>query len=305
MLYDKPATTIAEQANLLVERGMACENADLVERWLRTVGYYRLSAYWLAFEKRPTAGKTRSKAFVEGTTFESVTKLYMFDRRLRLMVLEGIERIEISLRSRWTNRLALAHGPHAHMTEANFRPWDEYRRLFYGLTEDVARSRETFIAHYRLRYDSPPFPPLWAVSETMSFGQLSKWVQATADGSIRSALASDLGLPTSEALIGTLQSLAFVRNVAAHQGRLWDRRIVKRLPRIKRIETYFVYQHGNPTVVADTIYNSLAMIAHLLRHQADDTTYPARMKELVATTTGWQQRAMGFPKNWSERPIWN
>lgn len=82
----------------------------LMRRWLETVGYYRLSAYWLPFELPAAQDQTRTKKFQSDAMFETIVDIYVFDRKLRLLVMEGIERIEIALRSRWTNRLALAHG---------------------------------------------------------------------------------------------------------------------------------------------------------------------------------------------------
>lgn len=79
-------------------------------KWLETVRYYRLSTYWLPFERPPENGNVRSKVFESGATLSAVTDLYVFDRRLRVLVLEAIERVEVHVRSRWTYHMAHAHG---------------------------------------------------------------------------------------------------------------------------------------------------------------------------------------------------
>lgn len=123
MLYDKPPNSVDEQVSLLKGRGLVCADEALVRRcWLVTVGYYRLSAYWLPYELPPPAGQTRSKAFAPDTSFESIVDIYTFDRQLRLLVMEAIERIEIALRASWTHRLSLASGPHAHTDPSLFAP---------------------------------------------------------------------------------------------------------------------------------------------------------------------------------------
>jgi abortive infection bacteriophage resistance protein len=114
MHFNKLPTTIDDQITLLIERGMQGDQS-LMRRWLETVGYYRLSAYWLPFEVPPTDGQTRSKQFANDLQFDTIVDIYVFDRKLRLLIMEAIERIEIALRARWTNRLALAHGSHAHL----------------------------------------------------------------------------------------------------------------------------------------------------------------------------------------------
>ena len=82
--FTKPAMTIAQQMGHLAAQGMAIPDAAAAEYWLRHVSYYRLSAYWLPFEKpkgQPGPG------FVNGTSFDAVIALYEFDRRLRLLLM--------------------------------------------------------------------------------------------------------------------------------------------------------------------------------------------------------------------------
>lgn len=110
MFCDKPATTIDEQIALMTERSVVGDQL-LMRRWLETVGYYRLSAYRLPLELPAGARQTWTKIFQPGTLFDSIVDIYVFDRKLRLLVMEGIERIEVALRSRWTNRLTLAMAP--------------------------------------------------------------------------------------------------------------------------------------------------------------------------------------------------
>ena len=105
-----------------------------------------------------------------------------------------------------------------------------------GGNQHVDKSEETFILYYKGKYTDPYSPPLWSATELMTLGELSKWFQATKDNKIKSQVGRDLGLPTKEIVEGTLQVLALTRNICAHHGRLWNRRTVKRLPKIKRFK---------------------------------------------------------------------
>lgn len=130
MKFDKQPTSIDEQISLLRSRGMTWENEAYARRWLETVGYYRLSAYWLPSEQPAIDDQTRSKLFKPKTSFEEITEIYRFDRRLRLLVMEAIECIEVSVRSRWTNRLALMNGSHAHMDASLFSSgWEQTKQF--------------------------------------------------------------------------------------------------------------------------------------------------------------------------------
>lgn len=305
--YDKPATSVDQQMELLLARGMSCQDLDIMRAFLSTVGYYRLSAYWLPLEVLPTAGQTRSKRFRPGVTFEQVIDIYIFDRKLRLAMMEGIERIEIAVRSRWTNRMTLAHGPHVHMNAAHFRCPIRYAERLVKLDRNVGNSNEVMIEHYRKTYERPELPPLWSVTETMTIGDLSKWLTETRDSSLQSAVARDLGLPARELLLGSLEVFSLIRNICAHHGRLWNRRLVKRLPFVKRLRDDLVLadEAGDGQMqLANLIYNPMVVLLHLLHHQNTDTGFPRRLRELVETVGDHERALMGFPLDWRTRPAW-
>lgn len=307
MRYSKPATSVAAQERLLARRGLKCSTPGLLELWLKTVGYYRLSAYWLPFESPANQSQTRSKKFVPGTQFEDVVRLYIFDRHLRLLVTEAIERIEIALRARWTNRLSLAVGSHGFMDASNFVDGYRHTNQYNRLVTRVRDSRETFIEHYHQKYTDPYIPPIWSVTETLTFGELSHWIVMTKDNSIRSAVAIDIGLPNKATLDGCLHVLSYIRNICAHHGRLWNRKTVKRLPAIKRFKQDLVYETGPKSrgQLTNRTYNVLVLLMRLMKHQSADTTFPRRCYELVSTLSRSERQAMGFPADWRNRPIWH
>lgn len=305
--YDKAATTVDQQMDLLLGRGMTCCDPAMMRAFLTSVGYYRLSAYWLPLERPPAEGQTRSKQFPPGVTFEQVVAIYVFDRKLRLALMEGIERIEIAVRSRWTNRMTLAHGPHAHMNAAHFKCPIRYAERLVKLNRDVGNSNEVMIEHYRTTYEHPELPPLWSATETMTIGDLSKWLAETKDPSLQSAVARDLGLPARELLIGSLEVFSLIRNICAHHGRLWNRRLVKRLQFVKRFQADLVVEAEGGTgraQLSNLIYNPMVMLLHLLHHQNTDTGFPKRLMELVETVGDHERALMGFPADWRTRPAW-
>lgn len=71
--FTKTPSSIEQQLQLLIQRGMDVGDHDTAKKWLETVGYYRLSAYWLPFEKPPENGNARSKVFESGATLSAVT----------------------------------------------------------------------------------------------------------------------------------------------------------------------------------------------------------------------------------------
>jgi len=302
--FNKPSTTYAEQLDKLTARGMTIADTALAERWLKTVGYYRLGAYWLTFEKPPAQGQTRSKRFVDGTTFEQVINLYTFDRELRLLVTEAIERTEIALRASWTYQLGNAHGPHAYLDPNKFEFDLDYHQQVNRISSQVRRSSETFVKHYRRTYYPPTMPPLWIVTELMTFGEISKWVEKTRENFIKLNVARDMGFPNMETLTGTIASLSYVRNICAHHGRLWNRRLVKRPPYLRLLSASLQGTRRNPNEIDNTIFNILTILVYLLRKQSPDTSFAERVIRLADTQPDYIRQGMGIPDDWKSRPIW-
>ncbi len=94
MKYAKPPLTLEQQAELLLSRGMRGDRATMIDR-LAVVNYYRLSGYWHPFRN------SGDDTFRPNTTFTNVWQRYAFDRRLRLLVIDAIERIEVAVRRDW------------------------------------------------------------------------------------------------------------------------------------------------------------------------------------------------------------
>lgn len=306
MRFEKQPTNIDQQYQLLIDRGMAIGDEEIAKKWLATVGYYRLSAYWLPFERPASDGKVRSKVFREETNFDAVTSLYIFDRRLRIIILEAIERVEVHVRSRWTYHMAHKHGAHAHLNHELFSGGLNHAEQLVRLARSVDKSEETFVVYYKDKYKVPYSPPLWSATELMSLGELSKWVQATKDNQLKSQIGHELGFPTKEILEGVLQVLSYVRNICAHHGRLWNRHTVKRLPKIKRFKDDLVLVEGEKGVQENEnkIYNIIVVLLHLMDRQKTDSSLRERLKNLLEERSEEERALMGFPDDWRIRPTW-
>lgn len=158
--FVKPGTNYTEQLDRLVSRGMIVGDYKAATHWLRTVGYYRLGVYWLPFEKPPQPGQTRSKTFKARTSFEDIIDLYIFDRKLRLIVTEAIERNEIALRAGWTYQMSNRHGSHAYLNPELFSWGLGYAERIAAIEDRVRNSSEMFVQHYLKKYKQPYLPPL-------------------------------------------------------------------------------------------------------------------------------------------------
>jgi len=265
---------------------------------LAHINYYRLRAYWLPFEQ--PAGADGEHAFQPGTRFATVLEDYAFDQRLKLLLLDAIERVEISLRTRWAHELAMRHGSHAYLVRHLFADHQRYEKCLTQLKDEVARSHETFIRYYRETYSEPQLPPIWAVCEVLTLGQLSQWFDNLKRRSDRRAIAQAFGVDES-VLRAFAHHLAVVRNLCAHHSRVWNRKFTIRmkLPRHPAdMANWFNAAEDRK------VYNTLLMLALLLNRATPGSTWKQRLLELLATMPEGTTEAMGFPESWREFEVW-
>lgn len=83
-VFNKPPLTYEKQVELLLSRGLIVTDRKRAERYLANISYYRLSAYMLPYKKKENG--IIIDAFKEGTTWDDIYDLYVFDRKLRLLV---------------------------------------------------------------------------------------------------------------------------------------------------------------------------------------------------------------------------
>ncbi|PSJ06533.1 Abi family protein [Cyanobium usitatum] len=304
--YSKPPLNIPDQLKQLRDRGLLVGSDDLALNALELIGYYRLSAYWLFFEEPPALGETRSHRFKPGSSFEQVIELYDRDRLIRLLVIDAIERIEIAARSAWVQELSIKHGPHSYLEQQLFRPDFNHEKQIKQLRDQLQQSNETFVIHYQQTYSEPELPPIWAMTELISLGTLRVWIAATELDS-KTKVARSLGMPTAQVLNGVLHSLNLLRNISAHHGRLWNRLIVKRLPKIKKLQHLLVLDDVDEEGVqpSKNLYNYLVVMAIIVRKVAPLSTWPSRMAKVISPMPSEQQAAMGCPVGWQEQQIWS
>ncbi len=155
MQYAKPALTYEQQADQLLARGMTADRDQLIDR-LRQVSYFRLSGYWHPFRKfDPAALGQRLDEFAPGTDFAVVWERYVFDRRLRLLMLDAIERVEIAVRSQLAYHHSHEFGLFAYATDANALPGargGDRSTFLQNLQTEVNRSKDTFVKHFKHKY---------------------------------------------------------------------------------------------------------------------------------------------------------
>mgnify|MGYP000005842302 FL=1 len=300
MKFSKPAKNIEEQIELLSSRGMSFTNKDSAAHYLSHINYYRLEAYWLPFEISRDPHQ-----FVDNTQFDTVLNHYLFDREFRLLLLDAIERIEVSFRTQWAYHMSHSFGPHGYFENSKGLRKNERRLLndISDLKEHVKRSDEVFIQHYNENYDEQ-LPPAWVSCEVMSLGLLSRFYANLRAYKVRQQISATYKFDEGF-LEGFLEHLTYVRNVCAHHSRLWNRHLTKKMPLPKGKpaglkDNIYVDEHNK---TEHKIYNTLVVIQHLMDVICPDSMWVNNIAELIKKYDIDYKR-MGFPENWQNLPIW-
>lgn len=297
--YTKKPLTFEQQLAQLEGRGMAVRDRNEALRTLRRISYYRLSAYWLPF-------KNTDDSFVRGASFEQAVALYDFDRRLRLLVLDGIERVEVALRTEVTYHLAHKYGSYSHCDPAHFRPrqvlpsgkvgWD-HAAWYADVEKEIARAKERFVEHFKAKYDGFPKIPIWMASELMSLGSLSQLFKGLNVGD-QDAIAQTVKVHRRVAA-SWFHTFTFIRNVCAHHGRLWNRELSIRpeIPKEGRMEWV--------AVQPKRVYAVLCMVRHATANDHGEA-WVNRVRDLLRETDPYPDRrgGMGVPHDWAQSEFW-
>ncbi|MBC6438521.1 MAG: Abi family protein [Rhodobacteraceae bacterium] len=298
MKFEKPALSIPDQIELLKRRGMAIEDEASAQHYLKFISYYRLRAYWLPFEVN--AAVEGDHAFHAGTTFRDVLALYIFDRELRLLVLDAIERVEVAFRAQWTHHMAMCHGAHGYLEPGHYADTERHKKAVKDMKEEFKRSRDRFARHYRDKYTPPELPPVWMAPEVMSFGMLSKFYSDLKHRADRQAIARPFGLD-EKVLTSAAHHISHVRNICAHHGRLWNKRLTMTMTVPKSPARLLVAMRG---ANERYLHNTLVMLDHMLTIIAPDNEWKKRVLDLLDRYPQAVPSSMGFPDDWCKRAAW-
>lgn len=315
MSYEKPWLSYQAQLELLIKRGMDITDNSRALNYLERIGYYRLSGYWNAFRIR-NSDKTFSDDFRVGTTFQDALKLYIFDKRLRLIALDALERIEIALRVDLAHTLGKS-SQFAYMIPECFDksfsvkidPETGTTRHHAWITRHaamVSRSKEDCIRFNREKYGYPI--AIWVVSEIWDFGTMSTLYGGMLQKD-QDEIARKYGLRNGRTFASWLKSLNEIRNVSAHHARLWNRNVVNSPGFPAKNELEWFENFRNPEN-RPRPFLGFCILKHFMDFINPNSRWGERFKELVnkqfpdLTHIGINQRSIGAYDGWESWELW-
>lgn len=212
-----------------------------------------------------------------------------------------ISKIEVSLRVRLVEAL-LIHGDALILHDSSiFKDKKKYWQNISTIASEIARSNDIFIKHNFDKHDGEI--PVWAVVEVLSFGTLSKIIKnlKTGKGSSYSILATNyqytsqkgnLVKPPQKMFASWVQSISVLRNVCAHNSRIYNRTI-HTTPEILDIDKV------TPLPVHNGLYQILLAMKYLGLSDNEWTLFLDELNNILQSNNDViNLSAMNIPKDW-------
>ena len=295
----KPPKTFPEQLQLLKERGMLFRSESNALDQLERISYYRLKGYWWDMQNDRVV-----HTFSADTFFEDVIDRYNFDRQLRLILFDAIERIEIALRTQMIYQLSISYGPIWYQNEGLFIDLDKYHEHIENLFREFNYSQEVFIKDHRRRYSNED-PEAWKILEIASMGTLSK-LYKNLDHQLpeKSKIARNLGLNLHSELSSWLESITYVRNIIAHHSRIWSRTMVKRPVDSLNNPRGPWFNNSLMEVQKKKPFLIISTMVYLCNHILPGNGTKHKIHSLFDAYPNIPFYKLGFLNKWERTPVW-
>ena len=224
-MIDKQFKNLDEQIDILKHKGLIINNEKYAKQVLLRENYFFLNGYRHLFLK-----SEENKQFKQGTTFEELYSLFLFDRSFRNVLFKYLLVIENNLKSIISYQLSKKYGYREkdYLKDKNFTQIPERQAQLNDLLKKMKRqirvngSQHSATLHYVSNYG---YIPLWILVKVLSFGIVSEMYSILKVEDQKEI--SKIYEVESETLLVYLPILANYRNLCAHEDILYENRTQK------------------------------------------------------------------------------
>jgi abortive infection bacteriophage resistance protein len=239
----------------------------------------------------------------------------VFDKKLRLLIMDIIERSEIALRVQITLQLGKA-GSHAHRDPNALHPncavrmnpttaetgHQKWLRLH---DEAFARSREEFAKHFKTKYGGEN-PPIWIAAELWDFGAMS-FLYSGMKKVDQAEVAKTFGVTSFDVMASWLHCINVARNICAHHSRFWNKPNAARPAWPTAADCPDLGHIESDTKAKARVYGLACICAYLLRTINPNSSWSNRFKAVIAefpASSIANLKSAGFPNDWHKANLW-
>jgi abortive infection bacteriophage resistance protein len=168
------------------------------------------------------------------------------------------------------------------------------------IQREQTKTKEDFIVHFRKKY-SDPYPPVWMVAEIIPLGVLCNLYGNLNNKALLKKVSHQFGLPLP-VFSSWILLLANLRNLCGHHARLWNKEVPMSSHELKNPLYPWI---NSKAINMKRIYFRICIIKYLLFSVSPNSRFGEKLKALLAKFPTIDVRAMGFPSNWQNEPLWH
>ncbi len=303
---NKEFKNLDEQVEILKYKGLIVNDEKYAKEVLLRENYFFLNGYRHLFLKSAT-----EKTFKQGTTFEEVYSLFLFDRSFRNIIFKNLLIIENNIKSIISYQLSKKYGykEHDYLRPKNFTQDPTKSRQVNDLIKKMKRQvringkQHSATMHYISNYG---YIPLWVLVKVLSFGIVSE-LFSILKREDQLAIAEIYHIDV-ETFINYLPILANYRNLCAHEDILYenktqraiDNTIYHQLLEIPKTDGEYIY--GKNDLFALIIIMKQLLKANEITNMTEEIDHALKNLEynLKVIPINKVLDRMGFPVNWKE-----
>lgn len=303
---NKEFKNLDEQVEILKYKGLIVNDEKYAKEVLLRENYFFLNGYRHLFLKSAT-----EKTFKQGTTFEEVYSLFLFDRSFRNIIFKNLLIIENNIKSIISYQLSKKYGykEHDYLRPKNFTQDPTKSRQVNDLIKKMKRQvringkQHSATMHYISNYG---YIPLWILVKVLSFGIVSE-LFSILKREDQLAIAEIYHIDV-ETFINYLPILANYRNLCAHEDILYenktqraiDNTVYHQLLEIPKTDGEYIY--GKNDLFALIIIMKQLLKANEITNMIEEIDHALKNLEynLKVIPINKVLDRMGFPVNWKE-----
>jgi len=288
--YTKPSKSLGAHLELLESRGLIITDKEQARHYLKFLGYFRISGYAKYFQE------DGSNKFKENVTFDNVFEHYKFDRKLSILIVDVLKRVEIAIRVVISNHMSERYGRDWLNDSSLFKTDDAHRKTIDSIKDSIFKNRhDPIVKQYYIEHNEPEIPPSWMLCEIMPMGFWSRTYSIIKLKEDRSCIAANFKL-TENVMENFLHSITSLRNICAHHGRLWNRTFSIKPMKSKK--------HKNVFNSLDSLNAQLIVVKIFIDVIAKGSSWVERLSNLFDEYPTASLSMMGFPEDWKLVDFW-
>ena len=302
----KEFKNLEEQIEILEFKGLIISNYEFAKEVLLRENYFFLNGYRHLFMK-----SENNKRFIDGTTFEELYSLFLFDRQFRNIIFKNLLIIENNVKSVISYQLSLKYGykENDYLKEKNFTRDIEKSRQVNDLLKKMKRqvrsnaNQHSATMHYVSNYG---YIPLWVLVKVLSFGIVGELfsILKSEDQQIVAGMYN----MEPEDLVNYLPILSNYRNLCAHEDIVFENRTQRsiddttyhQLLKIDKMDGEYIYGK-----------NDIFALIILIKEMIKDSEFKDMVIEIdrILDNLAYNLKTipiskvldrMGFPLNWED-----